>query len=388
MTSTISVRRVAGPADHKIFLRFPWTVYKDDPHWVPPLVSMRRDMLDPRKNPTLSYLDIDYFIAWRGTTPVGTIAAFINHHHNEFHKEHIGWFGLFEVLDDREAALALLSTAEEWVRAKGYDAIRGPASFNDLGEFGLQVDGFGPPHVLLMPYNPPYYMTYVEAAGYKGIMDLASYRILAADMMGENVPPKLRRVVGKLRERSKVTMRLPDMKHLDHEIELLEQLYIGAWSDNWGFVPPKHEEMVYLIKQLRPFFDPRMGLIAEIDGRPVGFVLLFPDLNQAIGPARPHPDTPEMITLLRLLWYWKIRRKVNRVRVPFLGVLEEYRGRGIDAMLYMDIIDPAVKMGFHEADFGWILANNQAMVQVAELVRGQIYKTYRIYEKPLHVAAE
>lgn len=383
MSANVSVRRVASAADQKAFLRFPWKVFKDDPYWVPPLVSMQKERLDPRRNPTLAYMDIEYFMAWRGAEPVGTIAAFINHRHNEFHKERVGWFGLFDVLDDREAALALLRTAEEWVQGRGMDAIRGPATFNDLGEFGLQVDYFGPPHVLLMPYHLPYYKTYVEEAGYSGIMDTLSYRITGEAMTGENVPPKIRRVLEKLQARRKVTLRRPDMKRFDREVALLEEMYKAAWEDNWGFVPPTHEEMTHIIGQLRQFFDPELAVVAEIEGRPVGFIVLFPDLNQALQHARPHPDTPEFITLLRLLWHWKIRRKVDRLRVPFLGVIKEYRGLGIDAMLYMDIVDRALARGYTHADFGWILDNNVAMNQIAELISAEVYKRYRIYEKRL-----
>ncbi len=381
MTTTVSVRRVSSPADKKAFLRFPWLVFKDDPDWVPPLVSLRREKLEPGKNPMLKHMDIEYFIAWRGAQPVGTIAAFINHRHNEFHHENIGWFGLFDVLEDREAALALLHTAEEWVRARGKDGIRGPASFNDLDEFGLQVDYFGDPHVLLMPYNPPYYKTFIEEAGYRGIMDTLSYRIHKERLMGENVPPKIRRVLGKQQERRQITIRPIDMKHFDQELKMLADMYLGAWKDNWGFVPPTFEEISHVIGQMKLFIEPEMVLIAEIAGKPAGFIALFADLNQAIKYAHPHPDTPEFITLLRIFWHWKVRRKIDRVRVPFLGVLEEYRGMGIDAMLYMAVVDAAVPRGYTHADFGWILDDNQAMNQIADLISAEVYKRYRIYHK-------
>ena len=383
MTASVSVRRMASPADRDAFIRLPWKVFEHDPNWVPPLVSMRKELLDREHNPMLAHLEIEYFVAWRGEEVVGTIAAFINHHHNEYHNENIGWFGLFDVLDDREAALALLRTAEDWVRAQGLDAIRGPASFGDLGEFGLQVDYFDNPHVILMPYNPPYYKTYVEEAGFSGVMDLLSYRIRRESLMGENVPPKIRRVLEKVKKRRKITLRKPDMKHFDREIDLLEQMYKAAWKDNWGFVPPTHEEMTYVIGQMKQFFDPDLALVAEVEGKPAGFIVLFPDMNQAIKYARPHPDTPEFITLLKVLWHWKVRPKIDRLRVPFLGVLEEYRGLGIDAMLYMPMVDMAVKKGYTHADFGWILDNNKAMNQIADLIHGEVYKRYRVYEKPI-----
>lgn len=106
MASTVSIRKVDNAADFKAFFEFPWTLYKGDPNWVPTLLSMRRELLDKQKNAAWDYMEGDYFAAWRGDKIVGTIAAFINHRHNEFHEEHIGWFGAFEVYDDAEAARA------------------------------------------------------------------------------------------------------------------------------------------------------------------------------------------------------------------------------------------------------------------------------------------
>lgn len=386
MSDQLSIRPVTGSAEKKIFIHFPWTVYKDDPHWIPPLASMRRERLDPRKNPILKHLEVEYFIAWRDDQPVGTIAAFINNRHNEYHGENVGWFGFFEALDDREVAFALLKTAEDWVSARGKDAIRGPASFGDLDEFGLQVDGFGPPHVLLMPYNPMYYMSYIEEAGFSGVMDTLSYHMTKEDVLGPSANPKIKRIIDKQMKRRNITLRLPDMKNLDREVELMLELYTEAWKDNWGFVPPTYEELAALVKQLKMFFHPSMARIAEIDGKPIGFMLVFPDLNQAFQYARPHPRIPEIITLLKFVWHWKIRRKVRRVRVPFLGVLEAYRGMSIDAILYISIAESVVAMGYEEGDFGWVLDDNEAMEQLALVVKGQPYKRFRIYQKPISAA--
>jgi len=387
MTVPVSVRRVSSPSEQGAFLRLPWKVFADDPHWVPPLVSMRRDKLNPKSSPMTDYLDIEYFVAWRGAEPVGCIAAFINPRHNEYHREHIGWFGLFDVLDDREAAHALLRAAEEWVRARGYDGIRGPASFGDMDEFGLQVEYFDSPHVLLYPHHRPYYKTYIEEMGYQGVMDLLAFRISAEDLRGENVPEKVVRVMEKIKKRRKITLRNPDLKHVDADLDLFYRMYTNAWKDNWGFVPPSREELELLFSQFKRFLRPDFIFIAEVDGEPAGFIMLLPDLNQAIKYARPHPDTPEILTLLKVFWHWKVRSKVNRTRVPFLGVIDKYQGLGIDAMLYMAVVEPAVQVGITEGDFGWVLDNNLAMNQIGNLLGGEMYNRFRIYDKMFVSAA-
>lgn len=388
MSASVAVRRVESPADKDVFLRLPWQVFADDPDWVPPLVSMRRDKLEPDGNPMYEHLEIEYFIAWRGPTAVGCIAAFINHHHNEFHNEHIGWFGLFDVLDDAEAGAALLQTAEEWVRNKGYDGIRGPASFGDLDEFGLQVDYFGFPHVLLMAYNPAYYQTFVEAAGFEGLMDMLSYRLAVEAMEGDSVPPKIIRVMEKMKKRRKITLRNPDMKNFAHELDTLMALYVGAWNDNWGFVPPTRAELDIVVGQYKRFINPEYIVIVEVNGDPAGFLVLLPDLNQVLAHARPHPNTPEWITLLKAAWHLKVRPKMTRTRVPLLGVIPKYQGMGLDAMLYMAAVGPAADAGFIEGDFGWILADNLAMNQISELVNAPVYKRFRMYHKGFGDTAE
>ncbi len=170
MTDPLSVRKVETKADAKIFLEFPWTLYQGDPYWVPPLVSMQRRKLNKRKNPAWQYMEGEYYIARRGDRPVGTVAAVINHRHNEFQKEHIG---CFEVYEDAEAAHALLDTAADYVRSCGYDAIRGPASFSTNDECGLLIKGYDDSPVILMPYNPPYYQCLLETApGFGKIISL------------------------------------------------------------------------------------------------------------------------------------------------------------------------------------------------------------------------
>ena len=176
MLTPLSIRKVENAQDYRAFLEFPWQLYKDEPNWVSPLVSMRRSLLDKHKNPDWKYLEGDYFAAWRADQIVGTIAAFINHRHNKANQEHVGWFGAFDVYDDREAGLALINTAVDWVRSRGYDAIVGPQTFSTHGDCGILIDGFIRP-VLLMPFNYPYYAPIVESAGFQKKEDLYSFHL-------------------------------------------------------------------------------------------------------------------------------------------------------------------------------------------------------------------
>jgi hypothetical protein len=182
--------------------------------------------------------DREYFIAWRGEKPVGTIAGFVNHRHNEFHGENIGFFGAFELFDDQEAAHALLDTATDYVRAQGCSAIRGPATFSTNDECGLLIEGFDDPPVVMYPYNPAYYQHLIETApGFEKVMDTYGWHLTLRGTAESDKLQRLYNVIHKNNERRGITVRLPDTKHLKQEFIILKDIYNSAWEKNWGFVP-------------------------------------------------------------------------------------------------------------------------------------------------------
>ena len=194
---SVTVTSVSGRRDLDAFIKLPFRLYRDDPNWVPPLISERVEFLDKERHPFYEHADVKLFMARRNGKPVGTIAATINHRHNEVHEEQVGFFGYFEVLQDREAAEALLETACDWVREQGMTAIRGPETFSQNEEAGLLVDGWNGPPVIMMTYNPPYYVDFIEGAGFYKAMDLLAYTVDIHKFgpHGKNLPPKLKRKI-------------------------------------------------------------------------------------------------------------------------------------------------------------------------------------------------
>lgn len=381
MPAPVTVRKVENAADFRAFFEFPWTVYKNDPNWVPPLLSMRRDLLDKKKNPSWEYLEGDYFAAWRGDQIVGTITALVNHRHNQFWEEHIGWFGTFEVYDDQEAASALLNTAADWVKAKGYNAIRGPQSFTTHEECGLLVDGFNRP-VLLMPYNPPYYQKLVEGAGFSKAMDIFSFHLSREGAKEHATADRLERLTKAVMKRNKITIRPIDHKRLKEEFVLFKEIYNAAWDKNWGFVPMTPRELDGMVNSLGQFFEPDFAFFAEIEGRPAGFVMAIPDFNQVLQKAAPRPGVPEVFTLLKALWYWKLNPVMDWARIPLMGVKQEFRNKGIDAALYYYVLTALTSSPhINHSDSGWILEANENMVSIAKSFGSEIYKTHRFYQK-------
>lgn len=381
MSQPVAVRKVETRADFKAFFEFPWTLYRGDPNWVPPLLSMRRDLLDQQRNPSWEYMTGDYFAAWRGEQIVGTVAAYINRRHNEFHNEQTGWFGAFEVYDDQEAASALLNTAAEWVRARGCDTLRGPQTFTTHEDVGILVDGFMRP-VLLMPYNYPYYQRLVEGAGLVKAMDVYSFHLSRQGSQEHATGERLKRLTQTVMKRNKITVRPVERRRLKAEFDLFKELYNAAWVANWGFVPMTPKELDALVASLGQFFNPAFAFFAEVDGVPAGFILGIPDFNQVLARARPRPGVPEVWSLLRALWFWKVRPVIEWARIPLMGVKPEFRNKGVDAVLYYHVLEALLNSGYiNHSDSGWILEVNENMVSIALSFGSTIYKTHRFYEK-------
>ena len=379
---SLTIKPVKTLEDRKRFLSLPWKVYKNDPHWVPPIFSERLHFTDPEGHPFFQHAEVQFYLALRGDEVVGTIGVFTNHLHNEYQNENIAFFGFFEVLEDYEAAEKLLETAESWARDRGHNALRGPAQYSTNEECGLLVDGFDDPPRILMTYNPRYYLEFLEKAGYKYARDLLAYALSVEDFH-ETIGDRLEKLTKRILERKNITIRNLNMKKFDEEVDKVKVLYNSAWSKNWGFIPMTNPEFDQLASELKSILDPDLVFIAEKDGETVGFSLALEDLNEPLRLAYPTPTTPEWWVMAKLVWYWKVLKRVSWVRVYALGVIPEYRKSGIDALFYYLSAQAAQKKGLKMGEMSWILDNNDLISRPAEAMGGKVYKTYRFYEKSL-----
>jgi GNAT superfamily N-acetyltransferase len=379
MSQQLNISPVSNKEDLLAFIKLPFRIYKDDPYWVSPLISEREDFLNPRKNPFFEHADVTLFLARRNGDVVGTIAALVDHNHNAFHKEQTGFFGMFEVIEDYGVAEALLRTACDWVKERGMNVIRGPMNFSQNQECALLVDGFDKPPVIMMTYNPRYYIDFVERFGFAKAQDMYAFIAERAEMDDvTKFPPKLLRVAEKVRTKERVTFRKVDMSHFEEELVLAKEVYNQAWSDNWGFVPMTDAEMDHMAAQLKPLIDPNLVFFAEVDGRPVGISVAIPDYHQVLKRMGGH-----MFPLgwLKFLWY---QRKIDTARLLILGVIEEYRNRGIDALFYLETGKEVLKTNkYQRLECSWIAESNEMMSRILERLGVRRYKTYRIYEKAL-----
>lgn len=376
---TIEIRQVRTKKERRQFITFAWQVYRSDPelkkHWVPPVIADYMKTLDKDVYPLYDHADLAMFTAWKDGKLSGTIAAVENRRHNEIHEDRVGFWGFFECFNDQAVADALFDAAAGWLRKKGLDTMRGPVSPSMNDQCGMLVKGFDSSPVFLMLYNPPYYNDLVLKAGHHIGQELLAWYI---DQKLIDIE-RLRRISQHVMKREGLSVRVLEMKHFDREIDNMREIYNGAWEKNWGFVPMTDREFDCLAKSLKPIANPHyVYFVEDRNGRTIGFSLSLPDINQALKHVNGNPLTPW--GLIKYLWY---KRNINMVRTIVMGVLPEYRNKGIDSILNTWIADYGGKHGVFASEMSWVLKSNEAMSRLAKVIGGRPYKEYVIYEKSI-----
>ncbi len=376
MPEGLSVSEVSSRGDLKEFVELPYRLYAGDADWVPPLRSDVRWMLDTGKNPFWQHAKRTLFLARRGGQVVGRVAAIADDYHNRIHADHTGFFGFFECENDPEAAKALLDAAEEAVRKHlpTCDRLRGPVnpSMNDEVGFLLADESEAGPAVLMMTYNPAYYVELSEKAGFAKAKDLVA---LIAPIDDRSFR-RLGRITDAVRRRNpELTFRTIRMDRFAEELEKVKTVYNAAWENNWGFVPMTSEEIDAMAKKLKDLLDPTIVWFAEEGDKPVAFMLGMPDFNQVlIGMGG---------RLLPFGWLKFLlgKKKVDRVRLMAFGVLPEYRRKGLDAVCYFEGYRAAMAKGYRTVEFSWILEDNLDLLKPIEVFEGRLYRRYRVVER-------
>ncbi|WP_306440948.1 N-acetyltransferase, partial [Corallococcus aberystwythensis] len=377
MPSDVQVTPVRGAADRTAFIRLPYSLYRDDPNWVPPLEMERRDFLDPKKNPFFDYAEVELFLARRGQDVVGRVAAIKNPRHMEFHGTKEGFFGLFECVNDAGVARGLLDAASAWLKARGVDTVLGPANFSSNQDWGLLVEGYEVPPALMMPYNPAYYAGLLETCGFTKAKDLFAFELSASTPP----PEKVARIAEKIRQREGVTVRAVNLKDFPAEVARIKEIYNAAWEKNWGFIPFTDREFAHMAKEMKAIVRPELVLIAEVKGEPVAFSMTLPDANEAFKAANGRLTTFGLpIGLVKLVL---ASRRLKRLRLLTLGIKEGYRRRGLDAILYLDTLRTAKELGYSGGEISWTLEDNHLVNRAIESMGGRRSKTYRVFQRPV-----
>jgi len=361
--------------DKKRFVDFDYEIYKDSPHWVAPLRMDINERLNPKKHPFYLNGKIQCFVALRNGKIVGRIAAIDNNNYNEFHSSNVGFFGFFECINDQEIANVLFDKVTEWHQSQQNNILQGPVNPSTNYESGLLIDGFDDDPKIMMSYNPPYYQKLMENYGLHVSMKMYAYKVEDHNVLANE---KLLRVKDIALQRSNTSLRLVNKKKLNLEIEHIKKIYNKAWENNWGFVPMSDAELNLMANELKLILDTQFAPMIENEkGEVVAFALALRDINVI---TKDFKGSLFPFNFLKLLFGQK---KIKWIRVLLLGILPEYRGKGLDAVMYYEMIKNGLKVGIDRAEASWILESNPEMQKGMKVVNGEIYKTYAIFEKQI-----
>ncbi|MFH1738375.1 MAG: GNAT family N-acetyltransferase [bacterium] len=368
----VVVKPVESASERRLFAAFPRQVYRNEPYWIPPLASEVRSLIHSGNHPFHEHADIGLFLARNEGRIVGRIAACVNHTFNEFHKQRVAVFGLFEALPEYEYAAALFRRAATWATERGMTILRGPMSFSTNEDCGLLAEGFDSYPCIMMPYNPPHYTQFVERFGFTGVRDLLAFVIES-----QEIPTRLEEGAQAVLRRTRAKVRPINFDEFDQETALLHDLYGDAWSDNWGYSPIPLEEFRWRAEKLKKLVDPELVPILEVNGEAVGFAAILPDINEILHPVKKWPAFTHLPWLL-VRW-----RAIRGVRVLMMGIRKSHRRLGLDSVLYWTIYRTCLARGVERAELSWVLDNNDPLLNAFRYLNARQSKVYRLYDYPL-----
>ncbi|MBU0595160.1 hypothetical protein KJ567_00545 [Candidatus Bipolaricaulota bacterium] len=368
------------------FVAVPWHLFRGDPHWTPPL---RAELLGNRAmgitglltpgHPYHRQADVTHFIACDGRTPLGRVSAAINRRFNEHHDARIGSFGFFDVCDDYIVAKELLDRASDWLRARSMDLLRGPGGYSNAtheANQGVLIEGFDSPPTVELTHNPPHYAGHLERYGLTKAKDYVAYAIDTPT----SVPERLPRLARAIERRRRIETQPIDLRHVREEVERIVWIYNEAWARNWSFLPLTDDECEAMADTLKLVADPGLLQFATVNGELAAVFGALPDPNVTLRPRWNRLRDADVIRALRLL---RTRRRIPRARLMFFGVRPKFRKLGVDAVLYLRVLEHAIRHGYRTCEASMLLEDNDLILRASRFMGGVRYKTWRIYEKPL-----
>ena len=371
----IEICEVKSKKEFRRFIQFPNILYKDDPCYVPELYLSQKTMFDRRKNPFFAHSKVDFFLAYKDDKIAGRIALIRNNNHILHTREKCGFFGFFESINDFNVAEALLDKAVNWLNDEGLTSIIGPENFTTNDSCGMLISGFHMPPIVMMPYNKEYYNDFLVRYGFVKEMDLSSYELIHDQILTSSSIRRLEKRISDNLAASDITIRTINYKTLNQEIIPLLELYNQSNKSNWGFLPLTEDEFRKIAQQFKQFVPEKLILIVEKEKQPIGFIIAIPDLNQVFSHIKSGKLFP--FGILKFLWY---KRRINNARILILGILDKFRNKGIDIILYKKIKENLAALGISHAEACYVMDNNLNMKSIIEKVGGVRVKKYRIYK--------
>ncbi|MCA9211645.1 MAG: hypothetical protein KDB27_01150 [Planctomycetales bacterium] len=372
--SKVSIAVVQNRQHKKQFLTLPWEIYKGDKYWIPPLRQNQKELVGYAKHPFYDDAEGQTFIAIKDGVVCGRLLTLVNRGYNRQYNAKMGFFGFFESIDDQEVADGLFEAGREWLRDRGMTRIQGPCNPSLNYECGLLVEGFEDSPKFMMTYNPPYYGTLIESAGFEKAQDM--YAFWGHVEMLKTLDKKLEFVYHEAIKRFDIKLRrVHHKKEFEKDVRMFLDIYNKSLVGTWGFVPMSPGEVDHTAKSLKMLIAPEITSVAEVDGKPVGAMFALLDYN---------PRIKEIDGRLFPFGFLKLlgrKRKIKTVRLLSTNVLPEYQRWGVGVVLLARLVPEIYEWGVEDAEFSWVLESNHLSRKSLERGGAKRTKTYRIYER-------
>lgn len=367
----------------KEFVSFHWKHYQNDPQYIPlldyeylgfKLIGIH-GFFEP-SNLFLKHAEMEFFLALNDGEIVGRCNAFVNHNHNQHWHDKVGFFGQFETIDDPMVAESLLLAAEDWLKSKGMDTIRGPQNLpvNEATP-GLLTEGFDSRPVMYYHYNKPYYEQMVRNAGFKPVKRVLSWEVDPLKPMEE----KLERIAQLVVKRYKVKFETWGERPLKVRKQEMFEIYNDAWNDNFGFVPFTQEEFYHIVDDMMLIMDKGLFMFLYIGDEAAAFFGAVPNVTEKMHLSKRF----RRFELLRAVKMLLGAKKTKGYRLGYLGVKKKFRNYGLPAVMLWKEKIYSQKKGYEYCDMGWVLEDNDKVISLVEMMGSKPSKTYTVFEKKI-----
>lgn len=371
---SVRVVEVEGAGDLEAFLAFPGSIYRSDPAWVPPITSLVRR----RIRPFLRSGDLKLLLARRGDQVVGTVSVLRDALHERHRSDPTGFFGFFEVAQDVAVARALLETAADVARRWGLARLRGPRNLTRVDDIGVTVRGFHTRPPFLQGHHPPSYHAFLEAAGFQKHRDMFAYEAPLVEPDGRPRPlPDRLRVTADSVSIPGLQVRMARYRSLTRDLSLAHAVFVEAFRELPENTPMPRDQFVALGKVFLLVADDRLLWLATVDGRPAGFALCFPEMNEVLGAAGG--------ALLPVGWARALGALRARETASFklVGVMPEYRNAGLHSLMIAQAVRGCQQAGYRRLEASIVDEGNPRMRHIAESLGCSVYRVYRVYDRPV-----
>jgi len=370
----VIIKEITSRKELREFIFLPEKVHKNDPDWLPPIYMDERLLFNKKKNKSYKYADAVLLLAWRDNKPVGRIMGIINRRYNTINNEQHGRFCFMECYDEQEVFHALIEWVEKWAKQNGMSMLVGPLGFSDKDPQGFQIEGFEYPMFITSANNSPYMPRLIEAEGYKKKIDLVNY---LAEMPKE-LPEVYKKILSRVGNSNEFKIiEFKSKKELKAYIIPALELMNETFNEIYGFVPLTDKEKIEFANRYLPILDHKFIKVVEADGGLVGFAIGMPDVS---------PGIKECNGRLLPLGIFKVLTESKRSKKLLMmlgGVKKPYRGKGIDVLMGVKILQSAIKHKMEIIDSHLVLEDNARMRAEYERVNGKVVKKFRIYQKEL-----